>query len=61
MVRRYSATYNAEKTARTYASWSPGDLLGSSLPSDGQGSVGQTTEIMAGQQSAKAEQIAQSI
>lgn len=35
MVRRYSATYNAEKAARTHASWSPGDLLGSSLPSNG--------------------------
>ena len=61
MVRRYSATYNAEKAARTHASWSPGDLLGSSLLSNGQGSTGQATETMAGQQSAKVEQIAQSI
>jgi len=31
MVRRYSATYNAEKAARTHVNWSPGDLLGRSL------------------------------
>ena len=57
MVRRYSATYRAEKGARTHVSWNPGDLLGPSLPSNGQGSAGQATEIMAGQQSAKVEQI----
>ena len=27
MVRRYSATYNAEKAARAHAKWSPGDKL----------------------------------
>jgi len=27
MVRRYSATYNAEKAARAHAKWSPGDML----------------------------------
>jgi len=27
MVRRYSATYNAEKAARAHARWSPGDRL----------------------------------
>ena len=61
MVRRYSATYNAEKAARTHASWSPGDILDSRLGRNGQGSAGQATEIMAGQQSAKVEQIAHSI
>jgi len=30
MVRRYSATYNAEKAARAHARWSPGDMLASS-------------------------------
>jgi len=28
MVRRYAATYNAEKAARAHAKWSPGDRLG---------------------------------
>ena len=34
MVRRYSATYNAEKAARTHAKWSPGDMLERSLAAD---------------------------
>lgn len=35
MVRRYSATYNAEKAARTHVNWSPGDLLGRTLSHNG--------------------------
>lgn len=35
MVRRYSATYNAEKAARTHVNWSPGDLLGRTVGHNG--------------------------
>jgi len=34
MVRRYSATYNAEKAARAHARWSPGDMLDGNRAAD---------------------------
>jgi integrase/recombinase XerC len=34
MVRRYSATYNAEKAARAHARWSPGDMLNGRVAAD---------------------------